>query len=491
MMGIDGGTGGIRVGLYDRSGNCLSFAMKEYATTYPRPGYVEQDPADWWKTLKETVSEALNKGQISKDQLSAMAFDTTCTSVVVCRKDGTPLRPCIIWMDVRAAREAEELFEKTSEFYSPEWMPPKLAWLKRNEKEIYDAAEVFCEYQDWLAYKLTGKWCINNNTACNWAYSINDGFSRKIYAALDIEDALDRFPSSEVYRVGEKIGELSAEAAEYLGLNKGLPIAQAGIDSSIGLLGMGINRPGKIGMITGSSNLAMALNERPLLNPTGSNNGPDNLIRGYYTDYVAQSASGSILSWYRKQFCADLSYKQLDEEAEKIPIGSNGLILLDYFQGNKEPYHDNKVKGMFYGLSLAHTRADLYRAILEGVAFGSERMLDVFRDKGVKIEEMSIAGGSARSDLWMQIHADVSNIRINVPKDTNAPCLGCAIACAVMLGIYPDLKTAVDQMVSYEKTYYPDPQAHQRYRKIYELYKSFYPAAKDWMHSFTDTYNDI
>ena len=187
MMGIDGGTGGIRVGLYDRSGNCLSFAMKEYATAYPRPGYVEQDPADWWKTLKETVSEALNKGQISKDQLSAMAFDTTCTSVVVCRKDGTPLRPCIIWMDVRAAREAEELFEKTSEFYSPEWMPPKLAWLKRNEKEIYDAAEVFCEYQDWLAYKLTGKWCMNNNTACNWAYSINDGFSRKIYAALDID----------------------------------------------------------------------------------------------------------------------------------------------------------------------------------------------------------------------------------------------------------------------------------------------------------------
>ena len=487
FLTIDGGTGGIRCGLYDETGRCLSFSSVEYKTEFPKPGYAQQDPNDWWISIKKAIEEALKKGNIDPDQITAMACDTTCTSVVVCKKNGTPLRPCIIWMDVRAGKEADELLNKTGEFYSPEWMPPKLAWLKRNEKEIYDEAEVFCEYQDWLTFKLTGKWSMNNNTACNWGYSIYDGFSEKIYEALDIKDALDKFPKEEVYRVGEKAGVLSKEAADYLNLPAGLPIAQGGVDSSIGLLGMGVNQTGRIGMITGSSNLAMALNERPLLNPTGSNNGPDNLIRGYYTDYVGQSSSGSILSWFTKELCEGRTYKEMDGLAAKVPIGSDGLLLLDYFQGNKHPYYDSKVRGMFYGLTLAHTKEDMYRAILEGVAFGSERILDTFREHGVDVKEMNIAGGSARSPLWMQIHADVSDIIINVPEDINAPNLGCAIACAVMEGIYPDLQTATDQMVHYKDSYYPNKENHEKYRKIYELYKSFYPVSKDWMHEFSDT----
>ena len=141
---------------------------------------------------------------------------------------------------------------------------------------------------------------------------------------------------------------------------------------------------------------------------------------------------------------------------------------------------------MFYGLSLSHKKEDLYRAILEGVAFGSERILDTFREHGVQVKEMNIAGGSARSDLWMQIHADVSDIIINVPEDINAPNLGCAISCAVMCGCYPDLPSAVEAMVRYKRSYYPDKENHEKYKKIYELYKSFYPLNRDWMHEFYD-----
>ena len=488
---IDGGTGGIRTGLYDVCGNCLGFSSVNYRTDFPKPGYAQQDPHDWWEALGSSVKELLQKTDISAKNISAIACDTTSTSVVVCNLDGTPLIPCIIWMDVRATKEADELLNKTGEFYSPEWMPPKLAWLKRNHTEIYNAAEVLCEYQDWLTYMLTGEWCMNINTACNWGYSIKEGFSEKIYDALDIKDALNRFPTKEVFRPGEQIGTLTRSAAKHLGLIEGIPIAQGGIDSSIGLLGIGVNRPGIIGMITGSSNLAMALNERPLLNPTGSNNGPDNLIKGYYTDYVGQSASGSILSWFRNRFYPDSEYKELDELAKNVPIGSNGLILLDYFQGNKHPYHDGKARGMFYGLSLAHNGIDMYRAILEGVAFGTESILDTFREHGVDIKEMNVAGGSARSPLWMQIHADVSDIVINVPSDINAPNLGCAICCAVMLKDYPDLQSAVEKMVRYEKTYYPDKEAHEKYRKIYKLYKELYPTMKDWMHEFADTFEKL
>ena len=488
LMGIDGGTGSIRVGLYDFSGKCVAFASEDYPTVHAHPGWAQQNPEDWWNGLRSAVGKAWKKGSITPDRIAAIAADTTCTSVVLCMKDGTPVRPCIIWMDVRAQQEADELLERTGEFYSAEWMPPKLAWLKRNEKDNYDRAEVFCEYQDWLAYKLTGQWCMNINTACNWGYNVNTGFCKSVYEALDIVDALDKFPSERVYRVADRAGELSREAAAFLGLEKGIPIAQGGVDSSIGVLGMGVNRPGRIAMVAGSSNLAMALNTRPLLNPTGSNNSPDNLFKGYYTDYVAQSSTGSILKWFRQQLCKDLDqaevnvYKYMDDLARKVPVGSNGLIMLDYFQGNNHPYYDGNVRGMFYGLSLSHTRADMYRAVMEGVAFGTEKMLDAFREKGVEVSEINIAGGTANSDVWLQIHADVSNVKVNVPSDTNATCLGCAISCATMLGIYPSLSEAVDHMVRYDRTYVPDPERHGKYRKIYQLYRQLYPLMKDWMH---------
>ena len=142
LMGIDGGTGSIRVGLYDFKGNRISFDRQDYETRFPHPGWAEQDPADWWDSLKKAVKVALIKGNVSPDRIAAMCCDTTCTSVVLCQKDGTPVRPCIIWMDVRAQEEADELLEKTGEFYSAEWMPPKLAWLKRNEHDSYRKAEV-------------------------------------------------------------------------------------------------------------------------------------------------------------------------------------------------------------------------------------------------------------------------------------------------------------------------------------------------------------
>ena len=212
---------------------------------------------------------------------------------------------------------------------------------------------------------------------------------------------------------------------------------------------------------------------------------------------MAQSSTGSILKWFRQEFCKDLEnkevsvYRQLDEAARKVPLGSNGLLMLDYFQGNKHPYYDGNVRGMFYGLSLSHTREDMYRAILEGVAFGTERMLDGFREKGVEVNEINIAGGTANSGLWLQIHADVSNVRVNVPSDTNATCLGCAIACAAMLKIYPSLSAAVDNMVRYERTYVPDRIRHEKYSKLYQLYKELYPLMKDWMHREKETAEEI
>lgn len=497
VMGIDGGTGGMRVGIYDLQGNPACFASTPYPTAHLHPGWADQAPADWWRALVQSVGEAMQKSGISPRQIAALGVDTTNCSVLLCQRDGTPVRDCLIWMDVRSAPQAERIRALTGENLSPEWMPSKLLWLKENEPEHYEGAQVFCEYQDWMTYRLTGLWSINVNCSCNWGYDARLGdFHRDFYRAIGLADALDKFPDERVFRVGQPIGGLTEEAAAQLGLCPGTLVCQGGIDASIGILGMGACRPGQVALITGSSNLAMVLTpDPPPFGEATVNAGPDNLIEGYYTAYRGQVSSGSILKWFIGEFCKDLSarcqesgesvYALLDREAEGLPIGSGGLIALDYWQGNQHPYLDGNVRGLVYGFSLHHTRAHLYRALLEGIAYGTENLLCQLRENGFAVERLHISGGTAQSDLFLQIHADISNVEILVPRDKQASCLGSAICAAVGLGAYPDLPTASEAMVAMEKQILPDPARHARYQAFFEQYRKLYPQLKDWMHDTT------
>jgi ribulose kinase len=499
IMGIDGGTESIRVGLYTLSGALLGFADTKYETRHLYAGWAEQTPEDWWRALKESIGKCLTGCGVSKERILGLCTATTSCSVVLCMKDGTPVRDCLIWMDVRASQEVSDIADLTGEKLSAEWMPGKLLWLKRNERENYEKAEVFCEYQDWLTYRFTGIWSININNSCNWGYNARKGsFDEKFYAKIGMEEAVSKFPGQHVFAVGDRISTLSKQAAEALGLDCNTIVAQGGIDSSIAVLGMGVFSPGRIALITGSSNLAMALTVEPMFYEGTINTGPDNLIKGYYTAYRGQVSSGSILSWFKREFCRDLAndpavkgkgaYEYLDKEAEKIPVGSEGLIVLDYWQGNRHPYLDSKVRGMFYGLSLHHTRAHMYRSVMEGIAFGTENLFYQFRDNGFDIGEINIAGGTTNSELFLQIHADVSNVSVNVPMDHQAPCLGAAICAATAANIYSGLEEAVTEMVKFEKTIEPNYKNHMIYKEIFSQYRRIYPEFKDWMHKTTDLY---
>lgn len=201
-----------------------------------------------------------------------------------------------------------------------------------------------------------------------------------------------------------------------------------------------------------------------------------------------QTSSGSIISWFKNKFCQDLetedkgAYQVLNEEAAKIPPGSDGLMVLDWWQGNRTPYTDPDLRGMIYGLSLGHTRAHLFRAMMEGVAFGTENVFDSFRKSGFPVEEVYMGGGTTYSDLWMQIHADVSNVKIKVPDNSQAPALGSAILATVAVGAYSKLEDAIKRMVHYEKIVEPDQANHAKYRKIFKQYQKAYQDCGDWMH---------
>lgn len=502
LMGIDAGTGGVRVGLYDVNGNEVVFATSDYKTYHEHPGWAEQDPDDWWNCLVKATRKALEKANVDKKQIIGISLDTTACSVVLCMNDGSLLRRSVIWMDVRASEEAAFISSTKDDVLkyngygnaSAEWMPCKALWLKKHEPENYYKAEKVCEFTDWFMHKLTGRWTANiNNTSMKWYYNRDDGgWPVKFYERIGLKDVLDKFPQ-EIYDLGVKVGGLTGWAADELGLMEGTPVGQGGIDALVGMIGLGVVKPGRVALITGSSHLIFSLTEKTIHARGLFGTYPDAVVPGSKVIEGGQISTGSIINWFKNNFCRDLEveavskgvsvYDLLNGEAEKIPIGSEGLMLLDFWQGNRTPYTDPDVRGLIYGFSLNHSRAHLYRAIMEGIAYGTENILEQFRANGFSPEEIYICGGATSSDLFMQIHSDVSNIPINVPEQVQAPSLGAAMLASVAAGVYKSIEEAAENMVRYTRRIEPNYENHQKYRRYFQQYKKAYPQLADWMRN--------
>ena len=499
IMGIDGGTRGIRVGVYDLRGNEIGFATTEYRTSHRHPGWAEQEPGDWWRGLAESTRKVVADCGIDPRDIIALSLDTTSCSVVLCREDGTPIRESLIWMDVRASREADIVTNSGDEALkfngygnaSAEWMPCKALWLKSNEPDNYARAEVVCEYTDWLMHKLTGMWTGNDcNMSVRWYYNGPEGgFPRSLYERIGLGDVLAKFPR-DIRHIGERIATLTKEAADFLGLHKGTIVGQGGIDALIGMIGLGVVRPGRIAVITGSSHLILGFTDKPRHSKGIFGPYPDAVITGLWVAEGGQTSSGSILEWFRDCFCRDLgadrsagraAFDQLRPEAELIPPGSEGLLVLDYWQGNRTPYTDPIVKGMIYGLSLNHTRAHVFRALMEGIAFGTENVICTFRDNGYPVDEVYMGGGTTNSDLFLQIHADVSNVIINVPENPQVSCVGSAVLAAVAAGEYATIEEGAHTMVRYTKRILPNRENHEKYAAVFQQYRKAYPQLGGWM----------
>jgi len=262
LLGADAGTGGFRIGLYALDGKELGYGMTEYETVHKYPGWAEQDPEDWWNCLKEGIGKALAKAGIEKDRVLAMAIDTTGCSPVFSKKDGTPVRPCLLWMDVRSAEYAKFVKDTTGYTYTAEWMPPKLLWMKNNEPDNLDATEVITDSYGWLMYKLTGEWGDGLSCVGSWGYDPDiKRISPDFYESIGIREVAEKFTQKEPLPPGTPAGNLSQQAADFLGLDTDTLVVHGGIDSPIGILGMGVARPGKLVLLTGSSHLVMGLSE--------------------------------------------------------------------------------------------------------------------------------------------------------------------------------------------------------------------------------------
>ena len=484
LLGVDGGTEGIRAGIFDIAGIPLAYASTTYPTQFPAPSWAEQYPNDWWDALGKSVRIAIRDSGISVNQIAAMAVDTTCCSVVALDGSGNPVRPALIWMDVRSAEQTEQMLATGDDALrinsngsgpvSAEWMIPKALWIKQNEPENFDRAVTICEYQDYINLHLTGRLGASiNNVSTRWHCDYSrEGVPKSLLEKLDLGELAEKWPL-DVFRLGELVGGLTPTAAEHLGLTPDLPVVQGGADAQIGMIGLGVVKPGNLALITGSSHLHLGLSEKPFHGTGIWGTYADALLPGLHTVEGGQTSTGSVINWLKNLF-GESDYEALNRDASKLPPGSENLIVQEHFQGNRTPHTDPKSRGAFHGLTLKHGREHLFRAAIEGVAFGSELILESMRTNGFFPESIVVSGGATRSELWLQIHSDVSNLPLTLTKNPDAPLLGCAILAAVGAGIYEDIPTAVEQMVQIDRVIEPNSQVHAEYQPFYESYKASY-----------------
>jgi ribulokinase len=501
VIGIDGGTESLRVGIYDLDGNPITYSSVPYSTAFPHPGWAEQDPDAWWSALVEAVPEALAASGIDPADVIGLGVDTTACTLVFLDENKRPLRPALLWMDVRASDQARRVsaIEHRALKYlgqstmSAEWMPAKALWVKEHQADVYDRTAHVCEYVDYLAYMLTGQLTASlNTTSIRWLYNHREGgWAPDYFERIGLGDLVPRFPPS-VLPMEAVAGYLTPSAAAATGLPEGLPVAKGGADAFVAMLGLDVVAPGRVALITGSSHLQLGQSATPLHVKGMFGTYPDAVVQGSYTFEGGQISTGSIMRWFATSvlgFGRDDGagqqarlIEQLSERAAAIAPGAEGLILLDYWQGNRTPHVDAEARGAMWGFSLNHRAEHVARAIMEGVAFGTERIFAVMRNGGVGVDDVYAAGGATRSPLWMQIHADVSNVPIHLTKVGDAASLGSAILAAVAAEAYTSIEEASAQMVTVTHTVEPVAAQHRVYRDYYDLYCETYERLGDLMH---------
>lgn len=493
FLTADGGTESLRARVYDLTGTCLGSVAVPYETRFSAGARAEQDPEDWWKAFVQASKGAIAEARISPDDIEAITLATTSCTVVALDEDGKALRPAIIWMDVRANREADAVLATGDPALvlngggrgpvSAEWMIPKALWIARNEPEIFEKAHTICEYQDFMTLRLTGERAASlNNVTLRWHYQVeHGGWAKSLVESLGLSALLEKWPQ-RVVPPGGVIANLSHKAAQELGLSTSVKLVQGGADALIGMIGLGVAKPGQLALITGSSHLQFGVTEQAVHAPGIWGTYRDCVYPNRYIVEGGQTSTGSIIAWLGRLMNGTMDLAELNRKAAELEPGCDGLIVQDHFQGNRTPYTDPLSRGAIVGLTLAHEPHHIFRAIMEGIGFGTRAILDAMASAGYRGTEITVGGGAGASDLWLQIHADTAGLPVCVPASRDAPSVGAAVLAAHGAGHFSSIDDGIAAMVRPGKRIEPRPRETALYNEIYQRYLALYPALKSVSH---------
>jgi xylulokinase len=473
-MGVDLGAGGVKVSILDAEGCTVSEGSAPISTRMPQPGWVEQDPADWWRAATAAVGRALASG-VEPRRVGAVGVSGGAHIGVLTDPSGTPLRPAILWSDSRSVREADELreaagariIELSLNQVNPTWLLPQLLWLRRHDPDAVGATTRVFLAKDWLRYKLTGAWHSDFSDAVGalMADSSTRGWS------LELCEMVGWRPETlpPIADPTAIVGAVTAAAAAECGLSAGTPVVCGSNDTTVELFGAGATRAGQGAVKLATAGVIYQVTDGPLVRPPVSCY--PHVVDGLYYTATGINSCASAHRWLRDQMFEAEGFAGMDAIAGSVSPGCEGLLFHPYLQGERAPHWDSRLRGDFLGLTMQHDRAHFARALYEGIAFALRDAMTAAEELGMAYEtSLSIIGGGARSATWRQIVADVLGKEMTLPSNGDAS-FGAALLAGIGIGQFTDPDDAVARCCRTTSAHEPSPEIHKRYSELFDIYR--------------------
>jgi xylulokinase len=502
VIGCDVGSQGTNCALYAADGTLVASSYQPYDLSFPFPGAAEQDPNLWPDAVAAGIRELLTHAPGGPSAVKGLSFGSQLDGMVVCGADGRALRPAMIWMDRRAEDQAAAVAERMSpdEFYrrvganlDSSHAVFKALWVRDHEPETWSEARTLMSPGTFVLAAAAGAVAIDYSNASSMALldPRSRTWSKEVLAAVDVPASM----LPEVTAATEPISTVGEPFAEATGLSPETVVAVGCGDEMAATLGAGVFSPGEVCDVVGTAEPVCAASAEPREDPSMLVECHPHADPDAWLLENPGFVSGGNLRWWRDRFSPiersaeeeglGDAYDLLSKEAERVTPGSEGVVFLPCMQGAMAPEWNGAARGVFYGLTLAHTRAHMTRAVLEGSAFALRDILEAMKAAGLDVRRLTIVGGGAKGPLWRQIKADVTGLPVRIPTSVETTATGAAILAAVASGIHADVAGAVDAFVSFRpEEHVPDPeraavydQAYRRYRDVYFALKPVFSAS--------------
>lgn len=502
LIGVDIGTYSSKGVLVEsNSGEVITAHEIEHSLSMPKPGWAEQDPDEiWWGEFVAICRNLLDSSKIDPVQIKGIGVSGIGICVLPIDEQGNALRPGILYgIDTRATAEIEELenklgkkeiFARSASHLSSSFSGPKILWIKNNEPEVFEKARWFLTSHSLIVFRLTGQATVDIYSACSYAplFDIeNISWSEK---AAEIIAPVETLP--ELAWSCDVVGSVTREASRTTGLAEGTPVIAGTIDAAAEAISAGLTEFGEMMMMLGSSNSLILKTDK--LVRTENFWGLRWLEPDTYAIVGGMSTVGSLTRWFRDTLAplevaaqragGENAYAAMAKLTKDSAPGANGLIALPYFEGERTPIYDPDAKGVFFGLTLQHTRADLYQALLESVGFGIRHNIESMRLEGISPLRILAVGGGTRNLEWMQIISDIAEVEMAIPAQEFGSPYGDAFMAGVGVGIVKDL-TEITKWVHYKTKIKPNPDSTPKYKGYYSIYRKLYEKNKHLMHELS------
>ncbi len=481
-IGVDLGTSAVKLLLMTGEGEILKIVSREYPVSFPKSGWSEQDPMDWYTQTLDGIKELV--ASTDDKQIAGISVAGQMHGLVTLDKDDNIIRKAILWNDGRSQQHSDwlnteigthKLTELTGNISYAGFTAPKILWMRDNEPENYAKIAKIMLPKDYITYMLTGVFASEPSDASGTLfYDVkNKCWSAEMCEILGI--TVDQLP--KLYESYEKVGEVKPEILKELGINGTTIVAAGAGDNAGAAVGMGITGEGNCNISLGTSGTVF-------ISSNNFSEDFDNHLHSFAHADGAYHVMGCILSaascnkWWMEEVLATKDYNGESGKITDDMLGKNRVYFLPYLMGERSPINDTAARSVFYGMSMDNNKTDMTQAVYEGVSFALRDCLESAKAMGINVTESCVCGGGSKSKIWLKILSNILGIKLSQTENTEGPSFGAAILAAVAAGEYADVRSACDKLIKISESVEPDPELTKLYQERYEEYSKIYPALK-------------